>query len=92
MKEKILSIISLVTIFVPLTMLFVWKPTAANATAIAIGYGVFIVASFLYALFLFLKKTATRYLCKSWIGCKCLLSTWDIIYGYNPTSFLKFKI
>lgn len=37
MKEKILSIISLVTIFVPLTMLFVWKPTAANATAIAIG-------------------------------------------------------
>lgn len=30
--------------------------TAANATAIAIGYGVFIVASFLYALFLFLKK------------------------------------
>ena len=40
MKEKILSIISLVTIFVPLTMLFVWKPTAANATAIAIGYGV----------------------------------------------------
>ena len=35
MKEKILSIISLVTIFVPLTMLFVWKPTAANATAIA---------------------------------------------------------
>ena len=56
MKEKILSIISLVTIFVPLTMLFVWKPTAANATAIVIGYGVFIVASFLYALFLFLKK------------------------------------
>ena len=38
------------------------------------------------------QKTATRYLCKSWIGCKCLLSTWDIIYGYNPTSFLKFKI
>lgn len=56
MKEKILSIISLVTIFVPLTMLFVWKPTVPNATAIAIGYGVFIVASFLYALFLFLKK------------------------------------
>ena len=54
MKEKILSIISLVTIFVPLTMLFVWMTTAANATAFDIGYGVFIVASFLYALFLFL--------------------------------------
>ena len=56
MKEKILSIISLVTIFVPITVLFVWKPTATNATEIAIGYGAFIVASFLYALYLFFKR------------------------------------
>ena len=57
MKEKILSIISLVTIFVPLTMLFVWKPTAAKCNSYCyLVYGVFIVASFLYALFLFLKK------------------------------------
>lgn len=55
MKNKILSITSLITILVPITMLFVWKPTAPNATTIAIGYCVFIAASFLYALFLFLK-------------------------------------
>lgn len=30
MKEKILSIISLVTIFVPLTMLFVWNRKASE--------------------------------------------------------------
>jgi hypothetical protein len=53
--KKILSIISLITIFVPITMLFVWKPTSPNATAIAIGYCIFIAISFLYALFLFLK-------------------------------------
>lgn len=53
--NKILSIISLITIFVPITMLFVWKPTSSNATAIAIGYCIFIAISFLYALFLFLK-------------------------------------
>lgn len=55
MKNKILSIISLITVFVPITMLFVWKPTSLNATTIAIGYCVFIAVSFLYALFLFLK-------------------------------------
>lgn len=55
MKNKILSIISLITIFVPFTILFVWKPTAPNATIIAIGYCAFIAISFLYALFLFLK-------------------------------------
>lgn len=53
--KKFLSIISLVTIFVPITMLFVWKPTSPNAAAIAIGYFIFIAISFLYALFLFLK-------------------------------------
>lgn len=55
MKNKILSIISLITIFVPITMLFVWKPTSPNATTIAIGYCVFIAISFFYALFLFTK-------------------------------------
>lgn len=55
MKNKILSIISLITIFVPITMLFVWKPTAPNATTIAIGYCVFVAISFIYALFIFLK-------------------------------------
>lgn len=55
MKSKILSIISFITIFVPITMLFVWKPTAPNATAIVIGYCIFIAISFLYALFVFCK-------------------------------------
>lgn len=55
MKNKILSIISFITIFVPFTMLFVWKPTTPNATPIAIGYCVFIAISFFYSLFLFLK-------------------------------------
>lgn len=55
MKRKILSITSFITIFIPITMLFVWKPTASNATTIAIGYCVFIAISFLYALFLFFK-------------------------------------
>lgn len=72
MKEKILSIISLVTIFVPLTMLFVWKPTAANATSIAIGYGVFIVASFLYALFLFFKRQQRDIYVKVGLGVNAL--------------------
>ena len=71
MKEKILSIISLVTIFVPLTMLFVWKPTAANATAIAIAYGVF-VASFLYALFLFFKRQQRDIYVKVGLGVNAL--------------------
>lgn len=53
--KKALSIISLITIFVPITMLFVWKPTSPDATALAIGYSIFILASFLYALFLFFK-------------------------------------
>lgn len=55
MKNKILSIIALVTIFVPFTIAFVWKPTLQNATAIIIGYCIFIALSFLYSLFLFLK-------------------------------------
>lgn len=53
--KKALSIISLITIFVPITMLFVWKPTSPDATALAIGYSIFILVSFLYALFLFCK-------------------------------------
>ncbi|KAJ51689.1 Ca2+/Na+ antiporter [Clostridium tetanomorphum] len=56
MKDKILSIISFITIFVPITILFVWKPTNPNATAIVIGYCIFIALSFCYTFFLFAKK------------------------------------
>ena len=55
LKEKILSIIALVTVFVPLTAAFVWKPDSPAATAIIIGYCIFATVSFLYALFLFVK-------------------------------------
>lgn len=55
MKNKILSIIALITIFVPFTIAFVWDPTLPNATAIIVGYCIFIAVSFLYSLFLFLK-------------------------------------
>lgn len=56
MKDKILSIIDLITVFVPLTVVFVWEPTDPNATSIIIGYCIFIALSFCYALFLFAKK------------------------------------
>ena len=52
MKEIILSMIALVTVFVPLTAVLVWEPAA---TAIIIGYCIFAGLSFLYALFLFVK-------------------------------------
>ena len=55
MKEKILSMIALVTVFVPLTAVLVWGPTSPAATAIIIGYCIFAALSFLYALFLFVK-------------------------------------
>lgn len=55
MKNKILSIISLITIFIPISMLFVWKPTAPNATTIVIGYCIFIAISFAYSLLIFFK-------------------------------------
>lgn len=55
MKEKILSTIALITVFVPLTAVFVWEPTSPAATAIIIGYCIFTALSFLYALFLFVK-------------------------------------
>ena len=50
MKEKILSMIALVTVFVPLTAVLVWEPTSPAATAIIIGYCIFAALSFLYAL------------------------------------------
>lgn len=53
--KKGLSIISFITIFVPISMFFVWKPTSPNATAIAAGYSIFILISFLYTLLLFCK-------------------------------------
>lgn len=56
MKDKVLSIISLITVFVPFTIVFFWKPTDPNATSIIICYCIFIALSFCYALFLFAKK------------------------------------
>ncbi|AGL00579.1 hypothetical protein [Desulfoscipio gibsoniae] len=56
MKDKILSIISFITVFVPITIFFVWNPTNPNATGIVIGYFIFIALSFCFALFLFAKK------------------------------------
>ena len=55
MKEKILSMIALITVFVPLTAAFVWKADSPAATAIIIGYCIFAAVSFVYALFLFVK-------------------------------------
>lgn len=56
MNDRILSIISFITVFVPFTILFVWKPTAPGAAGIAIGYCTFIALSFCFALALFAKK------------------------------------
>lgn len=55
MKEKILNTIALITVFVPLTAAFIWQPDSPAATAIIIGYCIFAVVSFIYALFLFVK-------------------------------------
>lgn len=70
--KKTLSVISLITIFVPITMLFVWKPTAPNATAVAISYCIFIVISFLYALFLFCKQHLRDVYVKIGLGVNAL--------------------
>lgn len=56
MKDKIMSIIALITAFIPFTVFFVWNSTNPNATAIVIGYCIFIALSFFYSLFLFAKK------------------------------------
>lgn len=56
MKDKILGIISLITVFVPFTVCFFWRPTSPNATAIVIGYCIFIALSFCYALVLFFVR------------------------------------
>lgn len=55
MKQKVLSVIALITIFVPIAALPFWRPDAPYATALVIGCCIFAVVSFLYALFLFLK-------------------------------------
>lgn len=55
MRQKILSAIAFITVFVPLTAVLVWEPTSPSATAIIIGYCIFAVLSFLYALFLVVK-------------------------------------
>lgn len=56
MKDKVLSMIALITIFIPLTVVFFWKPDNLNATALLIGYFIFVAISFCYSLFLFAKK------------------------------------
>ena len=53
MEEKVLSMIALITVFVPLTAAFVWKSDSPAATAIIIGYCIFAAVSFVYALFHF---------------------------------------
>lgn len=55
MKEKVLSTIALITVFVPLTAAFIWKSDSPAATAIIIGYCIFAAVSFVYTLFLFVK-------------------------------------
>ena len=55
MKQKLLSVIALITVFVPIAALLFWKPDAQYATALVIGCCIFATISFLYALFLFLK-------------------------------------
>ena len=55
MKQKVLSVIALITVFVPIAALPFWRPGAPYATALVIGYCIFAAISFLYALFLFLK-------------------------------------
>lgn len=55
MKQKVLSIIALITVFVPIAALLFWKSDAPYATALVIGCCIFAAVSFLYALFLFLK-------------------------------------
>lgn len=72
MKNKILSIISLITIFIPITMLFVWKPTSSSATVIAIDYCIFIAVSFCYALFLFAKMHLRDIYTKIGLGVNAL--------------------
>ena len=52
---KLLSIIALITIFVPIAALLFWKPDASYATGLVIGCCIFAAISFLYALFLFFK-------------------------------------
>lgn len=56
MKDKVLSTIALITVFVPLTVVFFWKADNPNATALLIGYFIFIALSFCYALYLVAKK------------------------------------
>ena len=56
MKNKVLSTIALITIFIPLTVVFFWRPDNPNATALLIGYFIFIAFSFCYSLFLLIKK------------------------------------
>jgi hypothetical protein len=53
MKEKLLSTISLITIFVPFTVILLWNANNPNATAILTGYCIFSTISFFYTLFLF---------------------------------------
>ncbi len=68
MKNKVLSMIALITVFVPLTVVFFWKPDNPNATALLVGYFIFIALSFFYSLFLFAKKHLKDTLTKVALG------------------------
>ena len=68
MKQKALSVIALITVFVPIVALLFWKPDASYATALIIGCCIFVAISFLYALFLFLKKKIRDNLVKIALG------------------------
>lgn len=89
MKDKILGIISLITVFVPFTIFFFWKPTAPNATAIIIGYCIFIALSFCYALVLFFARHQRDYLYKGRTWREWPLSLGYIGIGSNSTFYLK---
>ncbi len=56
MRDRILSIISFITVFVPLTIFFIWRPADPDTTGIVIVYYNLIALSFGYTLFLFAKK------------------------------------
>lgn len=84
MKDKVLSISSLITVFVPFTIVLFWKPTDPNATAIIIGYCIFIALSFCYALFLFAKKHLRDTYTKVSLGLNSLYLVGILVFVVIP--------
>ena len=79
MKEKVLSMIALITVFVPLTAAFVWKSDSPAATAIIIGYCIFAAVSFVYALFLFVKMKLRDINTKIALGVNAVYVVWIFV-------------